>query len=60
MAKVILEVIDGVVGIVENNDGVELEIRDYDWPSEDMPEDKKFRLMHNHDGYLTYEGEGGQ
>lgn len=35
-------------------------VRDYNWPSEDMPEDKKFRLMHNHDGYLTYEGEGGQ
>ena len=55
MGKVVLEMSDGIASIVSNPDEVEIEIRDYDWPHEDLPEGSEYRLMHGTQK-LEYEG----
>ena len=56
MSKIVLEVSDGITQIVSNPDQVEIEIRDYDWPHEDLPEGSEYRLMHGTQK-LEYEGQ---
>jgi hypothetical protein len=45
VSKIVLEVSDGIARVVSNPDEVEIEIRDYDWPEEDLMEGQDYRLM---------------
>ena len=55
MSKIVLEVSDGIIYVVANPDEIEIEIRDYDWPQEDLPEGQDYRLVHGTQK-LEYEG----
>lgn len=45
MSKIVLEVSDGIATIISNPDAVDIEIHDYDWPQEDLPEGQDYRVM---------------
>jgi hypothetical protein len=55
VSKIVLEVSDGIIYVVTNPDEIEIEIRDYDWPHEDLPEGQDYRLVHGTQK-LEYEG----
>ena len=45
MGKIVLEVSDGIVQVLDNPDEIEIEIHDYDWPREDLKEGQDYQLI---------------